>query len=86
MFNMDFVVDAVQNTKKQFVNTFVTNEKIASALNEFIDTQTSYTKSMNKSVTESMTVISQEAMNMMKDYGKFDHSKFHETFTKPAKK
>jgi hypothetical protein len=47
MFNTftDAAIDAVQSSKKQFVNTFVTHEGIARSLNQFVDAQTSYTKS-----------------------------------------
>lgn len=47
MFNTftDAAIDAVQSSKKQFVNTFVTHEGIARTLNQFVDAQTSYTKS-----------------------------------------
>lgn len=38
-------VDAVQTSKKQFVDTFVKHEGIASALNSFVEAQTKYTKS-----------------------------------------
>jgi len=37
-------VDAVQTSKKQFVETFVKHEGIASAMNSFVDSQTKYTK------------------------------------------
>jgi hypothetical protein len=37
-------VDSVQSAKKQFVSTFVQNEKIKEALNGFVDAQASYTK------------------------------------------
>lgn len=47
MFNTftDAAIDAVQTSKKNFVNTFVKHEGIAQALNQFVDAQTSYTKS-----------------------------------------
>lgn len=38
-------VDAIQTSKKQFVETFVKHEGIATALNSFVDSQTKYTKS-----------------------------------------
>ena len=38
-------VDAVQNSKKQFVETFVKHEGIATAMNAFVDAQSKYTKS-----------------------------------------
>ena len=37
MFTLDTTIDAVQSAKKQFVKTFVTNETIATAMNEFVD-------------------------------------------------
>lgn len=37
-------IDAVQTSKKQFVETFVKHEGIAKALNDFVDSQTKYTK------------------------------------------
>ena len=38
-------IDAVQTSKKQFVETFVPNSDIARVLNQFVDAQTQYTKS-----------------------------------------
>jgi len=38
-------VDTIQNGKKQFVSTFVQHEGISKALNDFVDSQTKYTKS-----------------------------------------
>jgi hypothetical protein len=37
-------VDAIQTSKKIFVDTFVKHEGLAKSLNEFVDAQTSYTK------------------------------------------
>ena len=53
MVLFEYMVDTVQNTKKQFVSTVITNEKIANSLNGFIDTQTSYTKSAMKNMMDS---------------------------------
>jgi len=38
-------IDAVQTSKKQFVETFVQHKDIARVLNQFVDAQTQYTKS-----------------------------------------
>ena len=38
-------IDAVQTSKKQFVETFVQHNDIARVLNQFVDAQTQYTKS-----------------------------------------
>ena len=37
-------VDAIQTSKKIFVDTFVKHEGLAKSLNEFVDAQTIYTK------------------------------------------
>ena len=37
-------VDAIQTSKRIFVDTFVKHEGLAKSLNEFVDAQTSYTK------------------------------------------
>ena len=37
-------VDAIQTSKKIFVDTFVKPEGLAKSLNEFVDAQTDYTK------------------------------------------
>jgi hypothetical protein len=38
------IIDAVQNGKKNFVNTFVTNEDMKKTMTQFVDAQTEYTK------------------------------------------
>ena len=40
----DTAIDAVQTSKKIFVDTLVKHEGLASSLNKFVDTQTAYTK------------------------------------------
>lgn len=37
-------IDNIQDSKKQFVATFVTDDKLAAILEEFVDAQTAYTK------------------------------------------
>ena len=37
-------IDTIQTSKKMFVDTFVKHEALAKSLNEFVDTQTDYTK------------------------------------------
>ena len=37
-------VDAIQTSKKIFVDTFVKHEGLVKSLNEFVDAQTDYTK------------------------------------------
>lgn len=46
MFNVPAysMVDTIQESKKKFVNTFVTNPEINTVLNSFVDAQAKYTK------------------------------------------
>lgn len=37
-------IDTIQSTKKIAVDTFVKNEELSKALNDFVDSQTEYTK------------------------------------------
>ena len=48
-------VDAVQTSKKIFVDTFVKHEGLAKTMNEFVDAQTEYTK---KAIEVSFTAAS----------------------------
>jgi hypothetical protein len=78
MFTFDAMIDTVQTGKKQFVKTFVNNEKIADALNEFIDAQTAYTKQAVNVGTRTATTLGKEAMNNMETVAKFDYAKFND--------
>jgi hypothetical protein len=82
MFTLDATIDAVQNGKKQFVKTFVQNEKMADAMNTFIDEQASYTKKAAKIGSETMTTLVSETTKTMQDAMKFDYTKFGEGIMK----
>ena len=38
------VIDTIQDSKKQFLSTFISNTEVAKIMGEFIDSQTAYTK------------------------------------------
>lgn len=76
MFTLDATIDAVQNSKKQFVSTFVQNEAIAKALNNFIDAQAEYTKKASKVGLDTATSVAQETAKLVQEATKFDFSKF----------
>jgi hypothetical protein len=82
MFTADTVIDTVQNGKKQFVKTFVTNEHIAESMNQFIDTQAEYTKKAVRATTDAATEIMQETIKVMREAAKFDYAKFGEGIMK----
>jgi len=82
MFTLDATIDAVQNGKKQFVKTFVQNEKIAEAMNTFIDEQATYTKKAAKVGTDTMTTLTSEMVKTAQEAMKFDYTKFGEGIMK----
>jgi hypothetical protein len=59
MFALDTVIDAIQNAKKQFVTTFVTDKAIQQPLFAFVDSQTDFVKQIVKT--------SEELTNQTKD-------------------
>lgn len=70
-YYIDFFIDAFQGGKKQIVNSFVQNDGIKDALNQFIDAQTAYTKqAVNATMTAGSKLVD-EAKKMAKDLPKF---------------
>jgi hypothetical protein len=65
MFTFDAAIDAFQTAKKTWVNTFVTNQKIADSLTSFVDSQTEYTKKAIKAGTETATKLGSEMVSAM---------------------
>ena len=82
----------LQITPKQFVKTFVQNEKVAEAMNTFIDAQSSYTKQAAKVGTDTFATLTSEMVKTTQEAMKFDYTKFgegimkaYQTTQKPAK-
>ena len=73
-------IDSIQEGKKQFVSTFVKHDQIAKALNQFIDSQTAYTKEMVETAIETNSTF----------YGLITEPAFYkelaDSVTKPSKK
>ena len=82
MFTLDATIDAVQTGKKQLVKTFVQNEKIAEAMNSFIDAQASYTKQAAKVGTDTFATLASEMVKTSQEAMKFDYTKFGEGIMK----
>jgi hypothetical protein len=81
MFTLDSTLDAVQTGQKTFVKTFVQNDRIAQAMNEYVDTQTEYTKKALKATSDMFSNITSESVKAMQEASKFDLTKINETFT-----
>lgn len=81
MFAYDTVIDTVQNGQKEFVKMTVKNEKIADAINEFVDAQTEYVKGVVEAGIETSKAISSEMVNIATTPAKFDHESMIKTMT-----
>jgi hypothetical protein len=65
MFTPDFYIDGVQNAKKTFVNTFVTNDKFKAELIKLVDAQTEFAKGQIKttlSIAEALVKNASDAV------------------------
>lgn len=71
MFTPDFYIDAIQNSKKQFVNTFVKHDGIKDALNAFVDGQTEYTKAAAKVGVDVSTKLFKETTATFSEASKY---------------
>ena len=58
--NAEDFIDGVQKAKKDFVKVFITHDTVAKAMNEFIDTQTEYTKMAVKATSGAAETIAKE--------------------------
>ncbi len=82
MFTPDATIDAVQTAKKNFVNTFVTNETVKESMIKFIDAQSDYTKKAAKVGVDTFTTVSTEAVKVAQEAAKFDMAKYFDTVSK----
>ena len=82
MFTFDATIDAVQTSKKTFVNTFVTNETVKEAMLDFIENQSEYTKKAFKATSDMATTVLAETTKAAQNAAKFDYAKFGEGIMK----
>jgi len=70
MFTLDSTIDSIQNSKKTFVNQYVTDAAIAKNLNEMVDAQTAYVKSVVKTGQKAAEQIGNEILNAQQEVTK----------------
>lgn len=58
MLNINWTIDYIQSTKKQFVDATVTNEVMRKGLHEFVDKQTELCKIITKNFSSFSKEIS----------------------------
>jgi hypothetical protein len=66
MFAYEAFIDTIQNSKKMFVSTFVTEEKVRKPLTAFVDAQTAFTKQICKSFEDVSKYVKEEAEKVTK--------------------
>jgi hypothetical protein len=62
MFAVDQLIDTVQNGKKYFVSTFVTDESVRKSLNAFVDAQTEFTKQIVKTNNDMISYFADQSL------------------------
>lgn len=72
MYQLDTMINTVQDSKKQMVKMFVPNQKVSEPLTKFIDTETEYTKSVISNFSDTarglMSTLNQDTWtNFWKD-------------------
>ena len=67
MFNS--VIDAIQDSKKTFVNTYVTNESFKAELIKLVDAQTKFAKGSVQSTLDIAQAIVKNASNAFYNKG-----------------
>jgi hypothetical protein len=60
-FMVNAFIDTIQGSKKQFIATFVTHDKLATIMEDFVDAQTAYTKSIVNTGIDTATKLAKLA-------------------------
>jgi broad specificity phosphatase PhoE len=68
MFTPDAIIDSIQSSKKQFVNTFVTDKTFQTELNKLIDAQAEAAKTSIKASTSIAQAFASQATATMKTF------------------
>jgi hypothetical protein len=62
----DMMIDTIQNAKKVWVSTWIKDEALSKPLNDFIKSQTEFTKLATKSVNEFQNAAGEAMSKVMK--------------------
>lgn len=86
MFTLDSTIDSIQTAKKTAISTvFAKQEKVADALNQFVDAQTAYTKSVVKASTDVASKLYSEGIRCSQEAMKYDWTKHFDSVTEAFK-
>lgn len=59
----NMAIEAIQNGKKTWVNTYVQEKSVAAPLNDFVDSQTAFTKQIAKTYWEATGAFAEALVN-----------------------
>lgn len=59
----NMAIEAIQNGKKSWVSTYIQEKSIAQPMNDFVDSQTQFTKQIAKSYWESTGAFAESFVN-----------------------
>jgi len=62
-------IDAVQNTKREWIKTFVKTESLAKPMNDFVNAQTTYTKELAKTASDIGNAVGTTVADAIKSAG-----------------
>lgn len=79
------LVDSIQSGQRQFVETFVKNDEIRKSINELIDAQAQYAKTVAGTAAELGKTVSEQTAKTIKEMTEVDWSEFTEKATKTIK-
>jgi hypothetical protein len=60
MFTVDSTIDSIQNAKKSFVSHMIKDADVAAKINDLVDAETTFTKSMTTTTSRMLQKISNE--------------------------
>lgn len=61
----NMAIDAIQNGKKSWVDTFIKEKSVAQPLHDFVDSQTKFTKQVAKTYWEASGAFAESVVSKM---------------------
>ena len=79
------LIDSVQSSQRQLVETFVKHPETQDLINQLIDAHASYTKTVANTVTKLGQAVSDQTSTVLKEITQLDWSQLTEQATKSIK-
>lgn len=79
------LIDSVQSSQHQLVDTFVKDTETCNSIKNLIDAQATYTKTVVSTVSELGQAVSEQTSKIVKEMTQFDWSQLTDQATKAIK-